>query len=45
LTLTPVFAAGMAMALIGATLAWYHAAAVTLVVAGVTLINRDQARR
>jgi len=45
LTLTPVFAAGMAMALIGETLAWYHAAAVALVVAGLMLINRDQARR
>jgi drug/metabolite transporter (DMT)-like permease len=45
LTLTPVFAAGMAMALIGETLAWYHAVAVVLVVVGLMLINRDQARR
>jgi drug/metabolite transporter (DMT)-like permease len=43
LTLTPVFAAGMAMALIGETLAWYHAAAVALVVAGPLLINRGSA--
>jgi drug/metabolite transporter (DMT)-like permease len=43
LTLTPVFAAGMAMALIGETLAWYHTAAVALVVAGLPLINRGTA--
>jgi len=45
LTLTPVFAAGMAMALVGERLAWYHAAALVLVVMGLTLINRDPARR
>ena len=45
LTLTPAFAAGQAMLLIGEQLAWYHAAAIALVVAGLLLINRDQARR
>jgi drug/metabolite transporter (DMT)-like permease len=45
LTLTPAFAAGQAMALIGETLGWYHAAAIALVVAGLLLINREQARR
>ena len=40
LSLTPVYAAGMAMALIGEPLAWYHAAALALVVAGLLLINR-----
>ena len=44
LTLTPAFAAALAMALIGEHLAWYHGAAIALVVAGLTLINRDQAR-
>jgi len=44
LTLTPAFAAGLAMLLIGEQLAWYHAAAIALVVAGLLLINRDQAR-
>lgn len=44
LTLTPAFAAVQAMALIGEQLAWYHAAAIALVVAGLMLINRDQAR-
>jgi drug/metabolite transporter (DMT)-like permease len=45
LTLTPMYAAAMAIALIGETLAWYHAVAVALVVAGLMLINRDQAHR
>ena len=44
LTLTPAFAAAQAMALIGETLHWYHAAAIPLVVAGLMSINRDQAR-
>jgi drug/metabolite transporter (DMT)-like permease len=44
LTLTPAFAAAQAMALIGERLGWYHGAAIALVVAGLTLINRDQAR-
>jgi drug/metabolite transporter (DMT)-like permease len=33
------------MALIGEQLAWYHGAAIALVVAGLILINRDQGRR
>jgi drug/metabolite transporter (DMT)-like permease len=44
LTLTPAFAAMQAMALIGEQLAWYHGAAIALVVAGLALINRDQGR-
>jgi drug/metabolite transporter (DMT)-like permease len=44
LTLTPIYAAGLAMALIGERLAWYHAAALVLVVAGLLLVNRGQAR-
>lgn len=44
LTLTPAFAAAQAVALIGERLAWYHAAAIPLVVAGLLLINRAQAR-
>jgi drug/metabolite transporter (DMT)-like permease len=44
LTLTPAFAAAQAMLLIGETLHWYHAAAIPLVVAGLMLINRSQAR-
>ena len=45
LTLTPAFAAAQAMLLIGEMLHWYHAAAIPLVVAGLMLINRSQARR
>jgi drug/metabolite transporter (DMT)-like permease len=45
LTLTPAFAAVQAMTLIGERLAWYHGAAIVLVVAGLILINRDQTRR
>ena len=45
LTLTPAFSAGLAMLLIGEQLAWYHAAAIALVVAGLLLINRGQPRR
>ena len=45
LTLTPAFAAGQAMLLIGEQLAWYHAVAIALVVAGLLLINRSQQRR
>lgn len=45
LTLTPAFSAAQAMLLIGEQLAWYHAAAIALVVTGLLLINRDQARR
>jgi drug/metabolite transporter (DMT)-like permease len=42
LTLTPAFAAVQAMALIGERLGWYHAAAIALVVTGLTLIGRSQ---
>ena len=45
LTLTPAFAAGQAMLLIGEQLAWYHGAAIALVVMGLLLISRGQARR
>lgn len=40
LTLTPVYAAGLAMLLVGEQLAWYHGAALVLVVAGLALVNR-----
>lgn len=40
LTLTPIYAAGLAMLLIGEQLAWYHGAALVLVVAGLLLVNR-----
>jgi drug/metabolite transporter (DMT)-like permease len=43
ISLTPVYAAGLAIALIGEQLAWYHAIAVALVVTGLLLINRGQA--
>jgi drug/metabolite transporter (DMT)-like permease len=43
ISLTPVYAAGLAMALIGEQLAWYHGIAVALVVTGLLLINRGQA--
>jgi drug/metabolite transporter (DMT)-like permease len=42
LTLTPVYAAGLAMLLIGEQLAWYHGAALALVVTGLLLVNRGQ---
>lgn len=45
LTLTPVFAAVEAMALIGERLAWYHAAAIPLVVTGLILVSRSQRAR
>jgi len=45
LTLTPVYAAVLAVLLIGEELAWYHAAALVLVVCGLMLVNRDQTRR
>lgn len=40
ISLMPVYAAGLAVLLLGETLAWYHAAAVALVVGGLMLINR-----
>jgi len=45
LTLTPAFAAVQAMALIGERLAWYHAAAIALVVTGLLLVSRSQRPR
>jgi drug/metabolite transporter (DMT)-like permease len=42
LTLTPVYAAGLAMALIGEQPAWYHASALILVVAGLLMVNHAQ---
>jgi drug/metabolite transporter (DMT)-like permease len=45
LTLTPVFAAALAMLLIGEQLAWYHALAVAIVVFGLTVIHRERAGR
>jgi drug/metabolite transporter (DMT)-like permease len=42
--LTPVFAAVQAMLLIGERLAWYHGVALALVVAGLLLVNRAQAK-
>jgi len=44
ISLTPVYAAGLAIWLIGERLAWYHAAALALVVGGLLLINRGQGR-
>jgi drug/metabolite transporter (DMT)-like permease len=43
LSLVPIFAAGLAIALIGEQLAWYHGVALALVVTGLLLINRGQA--
>ncbi len=43
-TLVPIYAATLAMGLIGEQLAWYHGAALALVVGGLLLINRGQAR-
>jgi drug/metabolite transporter (DMT)-like permease len=43
LSLTPVFAAGLAIVLIGEQLAWYHGVAVASVVTGLLLVNRGQA--
>lgn len=43
LTLTPVYAAVLAMLLVGEQLAWYHGVALMLVVAGLLLVNSGQA--
>lgn len=43
ISLTPVYAAGFAIALIGEQLAWHHGVALALVVTGLLLINRGQA--
>jgi len=42
ISLTPIYAAGQAIALIGEQLAWYHGAALALVVTGLLLVNRGQ---
>jgi drug/metabolite transporter (DMT)-like permease len=42
ISMTPVYAAVLAIALIGEQLAWYHGVAVALVVTGLLLINRGQ---
>jgi drug/metabolite transporter (DMT)-like permease len=42
LTLTPMYAAALAMLLIGEQLAWYHFAALMVVVAGLLLVNHGQ---
>jgi drug/metabolite transporter (DMT)-like permease len=44
-SLIPIYAAGLAIGLIGEQLAWYHAAALALVVGGLLLINRGQSRQ
>jgi drug/metabolite transporter (DMT)-like permease len=44
ISLTPIYAAGLAIALIGERLAWYHAVALVLVVGGLLLINRGQGK-
>ncbi|HEX6001796.1 MAG TPA: DMT family transporter [Hyphomicrobiaceae bacterium] len=43
ISLTPIYAAGLAIVLIGERLAWYHGAALALVVTGLLLLNRGQA--
>ena len=40
--LMPIYAAALAIGLIGEQLAWYHGAALALVVGGLLLINRGQ---
>jgi drug/metabolite transporter (DMT)-like permease len=42
ISLTPIYAAGQAIALIGEQLAWYHGIALALVVTGLMLVNRGQ---
>ena len=43
ISLVPIYAAGLAIALIGEQLAWYHGIALALVVTGLLLVNRGQA--
>ena len=40
--LVPVFAAGLAVAVLGEVFAWYHAAALVLVLGGIGLANRTK---
>jgi drug/metabolite transporter (DMT)-like permease len=44
ISLTPFYAAGLAIWLIGEELVWYHFAALALVVGGLLLINRGQGK-
>jgi drug/metabolite transporter (DMT)-like permease len=44
ISLTPIYAAGLAISLIGERLAWYHGVALALVVGGLLLINRGQGK-
>ena len=44
LTLTPMYAAGLAVLLIGEQLAWYHGAALVLVVAGFCCSSTGHSR-
>ena len=44
ISLTPIYAAALAITLIGERLAWYHGVALALVVGGLLLINRGQRR-
>ena len=44
ISLTPIYAAGLAVTLIGERLAWYHGLALALVVGGLLLINRGQGK-
>jgi drug/metabolite transporter (DMT)-like permease len=43
ISLTPIYAAGLAIALIGERVAWYHGVALALVVTGLLLLNHGQA--
>lgn len=44
ISLTPIYAAGLAITLIGERLAWYHGLALALVVGGLLLINRGRGK-
>ena len=44
ISLTPIYAAALAITLIGERLAWYHGVALALVVGGLLLINRGQGK-
>jgi drug/metabolite transporter (DMT)-like permease len=43
ISLTPIYAAGLAIVLIGERIAWYHGIALALVVTGLLLVNHGQA--
>ena len=40
--LVPVFASGLAVVVLGEVFAWYHAAALVLVLGGIALANRTK---